>query len=571
MNEKKGNVLSRTKIKPSSILQENSALFINKALQTNNSINWRLLDFFSNHFSVTSNSPKMKFIAPSMDWDAIAPNLTGHFGAMLTAVVSHPAMLLYLNNEKSIGPDSINGKKRKKFGLNENLAREILELHTLGVHGGYKQTDIIELAKAISGWSVVRTTKANELSKNNADESSFDVVIVGAGSAGIATASSLLKRKPSLSVALIDPAQHHYYQPGWTMVGGGLFNPQSTQRQTETLIPGNVTWLQQAVMEFSPRENLVVLKDSTVVHYQQLVVAPGLELHWAGIEGLEETLGKNGVTSNYRYDLAPYTWDLVSNLKKGNVIFTQPPMPIKCAGAPQKAVYLSADHWLKQGCLSDINVSFYNSGGVLFGVSEFVPALTSYMEKYQVDLQFTQTLIKVDGESKTAWFKSSEGEVTETNFDMLHVCPPQRAPEFIRTSPLADSSGWLDVKPDTLQHAYFDNVWGAGDVMNTANAKTMAAARKQAPVVAQNICNTIDKLNVDAAYDGYGACPLTVERGKIVLAEFAYGGKLKPTFPEWLNKATKPTRLAWFLKASLLPFVYWNFMLKGREWFTKSN
>ena len=409
-----------------------------------------------------------------------------------------------------------------------------------------------------------------ELTKSNDDEPSFDIVIVGAGSAGIATASSLLKRKPSLSIAIIDPAQHHYYQPGWTMVGGGLFSPQSTQRQTETLIPDNVTWLQQEVMEFSPRENLVVLKDSTVVHYQQLVVAPGLELHWAGIEGLEETLGKNGVTSNYRYDLAPYTWDLVSNLKKGNAIFTQPPMPIKCAGAPQKAVYLSADHWLKQGTLNDINVSFYNSGGVLFGVSEFVPTLTSYMEKYKVDLQFTQTLIKVDGESKTAWFKSSEGEVSEASFDMLHVCPPQRAPEFIRTSPLADSSGWLDVKPDTLQHAYFDNVWGAGDVMNTANAKTMAAARKQAPVVAQNICNTIDKQNADAKYDGYGACPLTVERGKIVLAEFAYGGKLKPTFPEWLNTATKPTRLAWFLKASLLPFVYWNFMLKGREWLTSN-
>ena len=405
-----------------------------------------------------------------------------------------------------------------------------------------------------------------ELITTNKDEPAFSIVIVGAGSAGIATASSILKRKPNSNIAIIDPAEHHYYQPGWTMVGGGLFSPQSTQRQTETLIPSSVTWIKNAVMEFSPRENLVVLNDSTIVHYEQLIVAPGLELHWAGIEGLEETLGKNGVTSNYRYDLAPYTWDLVSNLKKGNAVFTQPPMPIKCAGAPQKAVYLSADHWLKEGCLNDINISFHNSGGVLFGVSEFVPALTSYMEKYKVDLQFTQTLVKVDGESKTAWFKSGEGELSEVKFDMLHVCPPQRAPEFIRSSPLADNTGWLDVKPDTLQHAYFDNVWGAGDVMNSANAKTMAAARKQAPVVAQNVCNAIDKINASAEYDGYGACPLTVERGKIILAEFAYGGKLKPTFPEWLNTATKPTRFAWILKASVLPLVYWNFMLKGREW-----
>lgn len=405
-----------------------------------------------------------------------------------------------------------------------------------------------------------------ELVKHNADQSNFDIVIVGAGSAGIATASSLLKRKPNLKIAIVDPAEHHYYQPGWTMVGGGLFSPQSTQRQTQTLIPSGVIWVKQAVIEFSPRESLVVLSDSTVMHYNQLVVAPGLELNWAGIEGLEETLGENGVTSNYRYDLAPYTWDLVSNLKKGNAVFTQPPMPIKCAGAPQKAVYLSADHWLKAGCLNNINVSFHNSGGVLFGVPEFVPALTQYMEKYKVDLQFSQTLVKVDGKSKTAWFKSSEGELSEVSFDMLHVCPPQRAPEFIRSSPLADSSGWLDVKSDTLQHAYFDNIWGAGDVMNTANAKTMAAARKQAPIVAQNICDALDKRNSTAAYDGYGACPLTVERGKIVLAEFSYGGKLKPTFPQWLNSATKATRFAWFLKATLMPFVYWNLMLKGREW-----
>lgn len=399
------------------------------------------------------------------------------------------------------------------------------------------------------------------------DGARYDVVVVGAGSAGIATAASLLKRKRGLRIALIDPSKDHYYQPGWTMVGGGVFDVQTTARKTVDLIPSGCDWIQQRVTRIEGDKSAVTLADGAQVYYKHVVIAPGLVLNWQGIEGLEDTLGRNGVTSNYRFDLAPYTWELVRKLKAGKAIFTQPAMPIKCAGAPQKAMYLSASHWRQKGCLADINIQFYNTGGVLFGVQDYVPALMSYVEKYGIDLKFTQTLTKVDGEAKRAWFKDAEGNVSETEFDFLHVCPPQIAPSFIKDSGLADGAGWLEVDPGSLRSAKFDNVWGAGDVMNTTNAKTMAAARKQAPVVAQNIVDVMDGRAPTAAYDGYGSCPLTVEHGKIVLAEFTYGGKLAPTFPAWLNDGTKPTKLAWTLKASILPSVYWQGMLKGREWF----
>ncbi|RBP50673.1 bifunctional protein tyrosine phosphatase family protein/NAD(P)/FAD-dependent oxidoreductase [Arenicella xantha] len=416
--------------------------------------------------------------------------------------------------------------------------------------------------------------RANTLPKSaaptGANNRAFDVVIVGAGSAGIATAASLRKRNKSVTIAVIDPSDDHYYQPGWTMVGGGVFDVKSTHRMTKDVIPSGVQWLQAAVTGFTPNDNNVSLDDGGTVSYQQLVIAPGLELNWAGIEGLEETLGKNGVTSNYRYDLAPYTWELVQNLKQGKAIFTQPPMPIKCAGAPQKALYLSASEWLSSNRLKDIDIEFYNAGGVLFGVQEYVPALMSYIEKYRAQLKLSHTLMKVDGNTKTAWFKQVDGDgqerIVETKFDFLHVCPPQRAPQFIRECELSDAAGWLDVDPATLQHKQYPNIWGAGDVMNTGNAKTMAAARKQAPVVAQNIANVFASNQSRVAYDGYGSCPLTVERGKIVLAEFTYGGKLAPSFPAWLNNGTKPTKFAWILKANILPAIYWHAMLKGREW-----
>ena len=397
-----------------------------------------------------------------------------------------------------------------------------------------------------------------------------DIAIVGAGAAGIAVAASLKKRQPQLSITLIDPAEKHYYQPGWTMVGRGVFKPQSTERATASLIPKGIKWLAQAVTAFDPMNNKLTLDTDDSVQYEQCVVAAGLTLNWGAVEGLAENLGKNGVTSNYRYDTAPYTWDLVKNLKAGRAIFTQPPMPIKCAGAPQKAMYLSADYWRQKGRLADIQIDFCTATPGLFGVADYVPALMEYVERYGACLNFQTTLTKIDGQNKIAFFSTSEGEI-EKSFDMLHVCPPQCAPSFISESPLADESGWVDVDQATLQHKRFDNIWSCGDVMNAPNAKTAAAARAQAPVVAENLLAYRSAKSAALHYNGYGSCPLTVERGKIVLAEFGYGGKLLPSFPKAILNGQKPTRLAWHLKADALPWLYWNAMLKGREWMVKND
>lgn len=404
-------------------------------------------------------------------------------------------------------------------------------------------------------------------------DAKYDVVIVGAGAGGISVAASLHSRKSDLSIAVIDPADIHYYQPGWTMVGGGIFEAQETAKTMGSLIPRGVKWIQAAVAAFEPKNNAVILDGCRVVKYDRLIVCPGLKLDWGKVEGLEETLGRNGVTSNYRYDLAPYTWQLVKEMKKGRALFTQPPMPIKCAGAPQKALYLSGDAWFRNGALKNIDIQFMNAGGVLFGVKDYVPALMEYVEKYDASLNFFHDLIAVDGVAKKATFKVAKPD-TETSevtvdFDMMHVCPPQTAPDFIKVSPLADAAGWVDVDQATLRHKTFDNIWSLGDVMNAPNAKTAAAARIQAPTVAENIISDIAGRSAAAQYDGYGSCPLTVERGKIVLAEFGYGGVLKPSFPKILLDGTKPTRAAWFLKEKMLPPIYWKAMLRGKEWMAK--
>ncbi|GAB5470148.1 MAG: bifunctional protein tyrosine phosphatase family protein/NAD(P)/FAD-dependent oxidoreductase [Rhodospirillales bacterium] len=420
---------------------------------------------------------------------------------------------------------------------------------------------------------VVRRIANGGKTPTDSADASFDVVIVGGGAAGISVAASLVGRRAGLEVAIVDPAEVHYYQPGWTMVGGGIFEIESTVRTMGSLIPKGVHWIKAAVAAFEPKDDALVLDGCRVVKYKRLIVCPGLKLDWHRVEGLVETLGKNGVTSNYRYDLAPYTWKLVQGLRSGHAVFTQPPMPIKCAGAPQKALYLSADHWKRSGVLKDIDISFHNAGGVLFGVKDYVPALKGYMDGYGVELDFFHNLVAVDGPAKRAWFDVAKPDTPveriEVDFDMMHVCPPQTAPDFIKVSPLADAAGWVDVDQSTLRHRSFDNIWSLGDVMNAPNAKTAAAARKQAPVVATNLLADLSDHGAEAHYDGYGSCPLTVERGKIVLAEFGYGGKLLPSFPAWLIDGTKPSRAAWLLKERILPPVYWKAMLRGKEWMAR--
>ena len=447
------------------------------------------------------------------------------------------------------------------WALNEGSRRPAAEIAETAKAAGYDVSGVLD---RIANKGVIDIGRP---------AATHDIVIVGGGAAGVAVAASLLRRKRDLDIAVIEPADTHYYQPGWTMVGGGIFQKEQTAKAMASVLPRRVTWIKAAVAGFQPEANCVVIEGCRTIRYQQLVVCPGIKLNWHGVEGLSATLGKNGVTSNYRYDLAPYTWELVRGLRSGRALFTQPAMPIKCAGAPQKAMYLSADHWLRTGRLKDIDVAFYNTGAVLFGVADYVPALMEYVKRYDATLNFNHTLTALDGPARKAWFKKTAPDGTsqtvEASFDMIHVCPPQLAPDFVRASPLADAGGWIDVDPATLRHKKYPNIFGLGDAASTPNAKTAAAARKQAPVVAENILFDKGMSPAQCAYDGYGSCPLTVERGKIVLARFCFGGEHSPPLPNHITHGKRASRPPSGLKERVLPPIYWKAMLKGREWMAR--
>ncbi|MFZ2449677.1 MAG: FAD/NAD(P)-binding oxidoreductase [Methylovulum miyakonense] len=391
------------------------------------------------------------------------------------------------------------------------------------------------------------------------------VLIIGGGAAGVSVANNMRRQNKTIDITLIEPAETHYYQPGFTIVGGGAYTLKQTMRKEADLIHPSVTWIKDYADTFQPEDNTVTLRSGDVVGYDYLVVCPGLQLDWGKIQGLKETIGKNQVCSNYSPETVEYTWECIQNMQSGIALFTQPPMPIKCAGAPQKIMYLAADRFRKKGILDKFTIEFLNAGPALFGVPFFAKALSKVVADYGITTSFNHNLVGIDGDAKMATFEVSDSngnkERVTKAFDMIHVTPPQSAPDFIKQSPLANAAGWVDVNDKSLQHSKYPNIFSLGDVAATSNAKTAAAVRKQVPVVVDNILGLIDSKPVAEGYDGYGSCPLTTSLNTVMLAEFSYGGKVTPSFPCLDPRTSRP--IWWWGKTTGFPWLYWHLMIKG--------
>ncbi len=389
----------------------------------------------------------------------------------------------------------------------------------------------------------------------------FEVLIVGGGTAGITVAAQLLAEQPGLKVGIVEPSAYHYYQPIWTLVGAGVVDRESSRRTTESVIPRGATWIEDRVASFAPDDNAIKTAKGEVYAYEQLVVALGIQLDWDKVEGLSDALGKGGVCSNYGYDTVPYTWETIRGFKGGNAVFTFPNTPIKCAGAPQKIMYLAEHAFRRQGVRGKSKVIYGCATPAIFGVPKYRTALEQIVADRDIECHFKHNLVAVRPEKKEAIFETDEGKQTAIKYEMLHVTPPQSAPDVIKKSPLAAASGWVDVDQHTTQHVKYPNVFSLGDCSSLPTSKTGAAIRKEAPVTTANLLALRDGKPLAAKYDGYASCPLVTGYGKVMLAEFGYGGEIMESFP--FDQAQERYSM-WALKLHGLPSMYWNGMLQGR-------
>ena len=393
----------------------------------------------------------------------------------------------------------------------------------------------------------------------------FQIIVIGGGNAGLSLSALLLLKNKKLKIAIIEPSEKHYYQPAWTLVGGGAFDITKTEKNEADYIPKGATWIKEYAQEFLPDSNQIKTKNGNVYSYDYLVVCPGIQLNWSAVKGLEETLGKNGVCSNYSFKTAPYTFECIQNFKGGKAIFHNPHTPVKCGGAPHKIMYLAADYFRKHGILNKADIQYWSGAAKLFAVPVYEKTLLNVVKRGNIKLNFMQRLEEIDGPNKRARFvgfgEDNKDVETWVDFDMIHVTPPQGPPDFIKNSPLANAAGWVDVDKNTLQHVRYSNIFSLGDSSGLPTSKTGAAIRKQTPTVAANLLALMEGRPMPRSYEGYTSCPLITGYGKLVLAEFDYNNKPMETFP---FDQSKERWSMYQLKKEVLPRMYWGAILRGK-------
>ncbi|MEW2620463.1 FAD/NAD(P)-binding oxidoreductase [Streptomyces sp. NPDC048106] len=391
------------------------------------------------------------------------------------------------------------------------------------------------------------------------------VAIIGGGSAGISVAARL-RRAGVTDITLVEPSDSHWYQPLWTLVGGGQASLRGTRRAEAAVIPDGVRWIRRHALAVDPDAHTITLSGGAALTYEYLVMAPGLQLDWDAVPGLAEAVGHDRVSSNYAPEYAPRTWELIRNMRSGTAVFTHPATPLKCGGAPQKIAYLAADHWRRRKVLDRIRIILVIPDATLFKVPEWGRVLERVADRYGIEVRLRSEMTAVDGDRREIVVTDHAGGRAETvPYDLLHAVPPQSAPDWVKRSPLADPAaalGFVAADKHTLRHPRYPDVFALGDVANLPTSKTGAAVRKQAPVVAANLLDVMDGRTPTHRYDGYTSCPLVTARDRMLLAEFDYDQRPRPTFP--LIDTFKERRDMWVFKRYLLPQIYWRGMLTGR-------
>ncbi|GAA3880499.1 FAD/NAD(P)-binding oxidoreductase [Streptomyces lacrimifluminis] len=391
------------------------------------------------------------------------------------------------------------------------------------------------------------------------------VAVVGGGSAGISVAARL-RRAGVTGITLIEPSDTHWYQPLWTLVGGGQAPLRTTHRPEGAVIPDGVRWIRRRALAVDPEARTVTLSGGAELTYEHLVMAPGLQLDWDGVPGLAEAVGHDRVSSNYAPEYAPRTWDLIKGMRSGTAVFTHPATPLKCGGAPQKIAYLAADHWRRRKVLDAIRVILVLPDPAMFKVPAWSQVLEKVAARYGIEVRLRSEMTAVDGGAREITIADHTKGTTETiGYDLLHAVPPQSAPDWIKAGPLADREspqGFVAADRHTLQHPTYGDVLALGDVANLPTSKTGAAVRKQAPVVAGNLLDVMSGRSPSHRYDGYTSCPLVTARDRMLLAEFDYDLDPTPSFP--LLDPFKERRTMWLFKRYGLPPLYWHGMLTGR-------
>jgi len=427
------------------------------------------------------------------------------------------------------------------------------------------------------------------------------IVIVGGGLAGMSTAARLTLNLDDPDITVIEPEKLSVsYQPGQTLIGAGIWDEDDIAYNRDDFVPDGVKVIKEKAILFNPQENKLTTDKGTVVSYDYLIVATGLQLDFERIKGLEEagraySAGDNSkllkalgddICSVYTAEGATKTWEImqkhIANAKSGKktkFVFTHPSTPIKCGGAPKKIMYLANARLKEEGARENAELTFYPNGGAMFGVPEYHDAILEQFKREDFKWHYRHNLIEVDKENKIAVFDSKwqekgpwdpvmkdfevipKHEKIRVPYDFLHITPAQLAPREIGESDLGSAKGWVPVNKETLQHIRYENVFSLGDVAQVPMGKTGGSVRKQYKVLVDNLIALMNGKTLEAKYAGYTVCPLITDIGTVMLAEFDWTVKPTPSFP---LDPTVERWVFWLMKVYALKPMTMYGMLSGK-------
>lgn len=397
------------------------------------------------------------------------------------------------------------------------------------------------------------------------------IVIAGGGAAGLTAASHLAARLQGASITVVDARKEHYYQPGFTLVASGIKPQDYVVSGTGSYIPKGVEWIGEAVAEIDPEGNKIVTASGKVVPYDFLIVATGLELHYAGIAGMDTArIGQNGMGSIYHSpQAASATWQALSTFadQGGIGLFGRPAGEMKCAGAPLKYTFIADDHLRRRNNRGKAELVYMAQSKSLFGVPIVAEKVRMLFLDRGVKVNHEHVLQAIDLDKRIATYKTPTG-TAEQNYDFINVVPPMRAPEVVRNSPLPwtdgpfASDGWVEVDRDNLRHKRYPNVFAVGDIAGVPKGKTAASVKWQVPVAVEHLLADISGKPSTEVYNGYTSCPLITRLGQAMLIEFDYKDNLITSFPGVIAPLEE-LWISWVMKTMALKPTYIS-MLRGR-------